>query len=44
MNRKLFNLFSLLVILALLLSAGGMPVTAQEPSVAEAPGLGFIAI
>jgi formylglycine-generating enzyme required for sulfatase activity len=36
MNHKLFNLFSLLVILALLLSAGGMPVTAQEPSVAEA--------
>ena len=28
MNRKLFNLSSSLVILALLLPAGGMPVTA----------------
>jgi hypothetical protein len=28
MNRKLFNLFSLIAILTLLLPAGGMPVTA----------------
>jgi formylglycine-generating enzyme required for sulfatase activity len=31
MKRTLFNLFSLLAILALLLPAGGMSVTAQEP-------------
>jgi hypothetical protein len=36
MKHKLFNLFSLVAILALLVPAGGMPVTAQEPSVAEA--------
>jgi formylglycine-generating enzyme required for sulfatase activity len=39
MKHKLFNLFSLLVILTLLLPAGGMPVTAQEPSVAGAAGI-----
>jgi formylglycine-generating enzyme required for sulfatase activity len=35
MKRTLFNLFSLLVILALLLPAGGMPVTAQESQIAR---------
>ena len=39
MNHKLFNLFSLIAILTLLVPAGGMPVTAQEPSVAEAAGI-----
>ena len=38
MQRKLFNLFSLIAILTLLGPAGGMPVTAQVPSVAEAAG------
>jgi formylglycine-generating enzyme required for sulfatase activity len=39
MKRKLFKLFSLIAILTLLVPAGGMPVIAQEPSVAEAAGV-----
>ena len=37
MKRRLFNLFSLVAILAMLLPAGGMPVTAQGPQ-AMRPG------
>jgi hypothetical protein len=39
MKRTMFNLFNVLVVLALLLPAGGMSVTAQEPRWPRPPGL-----